>query len=236
MDRVTRKELKTDRFAVEVEHTVEYVSEHRRQMIVYGGIAVVVILAIVAYTFFSRRQHAIRQATLQEAISIQQAAIGPAPSPLIKSFNTKAEKDQEAEKAFRQVIEKHPGSEEASYAAYMLGNIAMDQGKMAEAEKRYKEVAESGHDNYASIAKLSLAEMYDAQGKNAEAEKLLRELIDSPTALVSKEQATIVLARVLADSKPEEARKLIEPLRTSDRNAISRSALTLSGQLSATAK
>ena len=47
----------------------------------------------------------------------------------------------------------------------------------------------------------------------AEAEKLLRSLIDDPTILVSKEQATIALAKVVAKKNPAEARKLLEPLR-----------------------
>ena len=49
--------------------------------------------------------------------------------------------------------------------------------------------------------------------------------IAKPTVLVSKEHATIVLARLLAPSRPAEARKLLEPLRTA-RSVISRAALT----------
>ena len=58
VDRVTRKELKADRFAQEVGHTVEYVSEHRKQVIRYGTIAaavlVVVIGVIIAIVYWLR--------------------------------------------------------------------------------------------------------------------------------------------------------------------------------------
>jgi hypothetical protein len=37
--------------------------------------------------------------------------------------------------------------------------------------------------------------------------------MDNPTIFVSKDQATVVLARMLVLSKPAEARKLLEPLR-----------------------
>jgi hypothetical protein len=39
VDRITRSKLKTDRFAVEVEHSVEYVSEHKKQVAQYGALA-----------------------------------------------------------------------------------------------------------------------------------------------------------------------------------------------------
>ena len=42
---------------------------------------------------------------------------------------------------------------------------------------------------------------------------MLRDLIAHPTIFVSKEQATITLARYLAPKKPAEARKLLDPLR-----------------------
>jgi hypothetical protein len=39
-------------------------------------------------------------------------------------------------------------------------------------------------------------------------------LIADPTVFVSKDQATITLARLLLTRKPAEARKLLDPLRT----------------------
>ncbi len=231
MDRLTRKELKTDKFALEVEHTVEYVSEHRRQAILVGGVVLAALLIAAGAYFYRGRQHDQREAALRDAILVQQATIGPAPSPLVKSFPNKTEKDKAADKAFSEVVAKFPGSGEAAYASYMLGNIAVDQGRTGEAEKRYREVIDSGQANYASVAKLSLADLYSTQGKTAEAEQLLRSVMEKPTVLVSKEQATIALADVLAKSKPEEARKLLEPLRTSDRGPVSRAAITELSQL-----
>jgi hypothetical protein len=39
LDRHTRKDLKTDKFAVEVGHTFDYISEHRSQVKRYALIA-----------------------------------------------------------------------------------------------------------------------------------------------------------------------------------------------------
>jgi len=53
---------------------------------------------------------------------------------------------------------------------------------------------------------------------------------------VSKEQATIVLGQILAQSNPAEAHKLLDPLRTSTRAAISRTAITAAATIPNTAK
>jgi hypothetical protein len=69
-----------------------------------------------------------------------------------------------------------------------------------------------------------LAQVYASEGKVADSEKLLREIMNNPTVTVSKEQATLTLARILSRTKPDEARKLMEPLRTQT-GAVSRIAI-----------
>jgi len=86
---------------------------------------------------------------------------------------------------------------------------------MAEAEKTLQEVAQHGNGNFASLAKFSLAQIYYSDGRDAQGEAILRDLMDHPTTLVSKEQATITLARYLMIKRPAEARKLLDPLRPS---------------------
>jgi len=97
---------------------------------------------------------------------------------------------------------------------------------MPEAEKRFKDVADSADSNLASLAKLALAQVYASEGKVAQGETIVRSVIDRPTALVSKEQATFALAHLLENTKPQEARKLLEPFRSSTRSPISRAAIT----------
>ena len=45
MDKLTRKELKSDKFALEVQHSVEYVSQHRQQMIRWGAIPAAAVVS-----------------------------------------------------------------------------------------------------------------------------------------------------------------------------------------------
>jgi predicted negative regulator of RcsB-dependent stress response len=233
VDRQTRKNLKSDKFAQEVTQTFEYVSEHRNEVVRYGAIALGVILLGAVIFFYLRYQEGVREEALSQAIKIDLASVGAAPAqPTAMSFATADEKAKARQKAFVDLASKYHGSQEGSIAAMYLASDAADKGDMADAEKRYKDVMDSAPKAYAAMARLTLAQIYEAQGKKAEAEKLLREAIANPTATVSKEQATIQLAMLQAKSDPCAARKALEPMRT-ERTAISRAAVQALGEIHA---
>lgn len=229
--RITRKELKTDKFAVEVEHTVDFVTEHRRELVIYGSLALAVVAIGSGAYFYLRHQHTMRQQALADAIQIQEAPVGPANPGAPVSFPTEEAKRDAAVKAFSNLAAKYSGSNEAAIAKYYLGAIAADQGSLSDAEKRFQEAAAGGDRNYASLARLSLAQVYSAEGRTSEAEKVLHALMDRPTVFVSKEQATLALAKVIGATKPAEAKKLLEPLRMVT-GPVSRIAITEMGDLS----
>ncbi len=232
MDKLTVKDMKTDRFVEQVRQSLDFVTSHSRQTLLYTGGAVLLILISVAVYYVRLNQRTTRQAALVTALRIHDGVIGPEtnsdPSP---TFPTREAKQKAELKAFQEVISKYPGSDEASVAAYHLGALAADAGKMEEAEKQFKAAAEFGGKDYASTANFSLAQIYTYSGKSAEAEKILRSLVDNPTQLVSKEQATIALARVLAKSKPDEAKKLLDPLQKDKNPVVARNALAAFAEL-----
>jgi predicted negative regulator of RcsB-dependent stress response len=229
--KLTRKELKSDKFALEVQHSVEYVSGHRRQMIQWGAPALALLLIIAAVFYYRNYQHDARQEALHQAMRIQNAAIGPPQGEFVVTFPTADARKAGVVKAWRDLIAKYPGSEEARIAEFFLGTSAADDGNFAEAEKHFKASIDSGNGPYASLGKLALAQVYGGEGRVKEAAELLQSVIDHPTVLVSKETATLALAEVLKKTDPQRARKLVEPLRTSTRGAVSRAALTLDSDL-----
>ncbi|HYO82623.1 MAG TPA: hypothetical protein VES20_14560 [Bryobacteraceae bacterium] len=233
MDRAHRQELKHDRFVEQVGHTVEYAAGHRQQVIRYGAIALaVLVLALAAYWYF-RSQEEARQEALRTAIRTQEAQVGQGQAAFMLTFGTEAEKQKAADKAWNDLASRHAGSDEAAIAHFYMGINAADRGNSGEAEKHLKQAIDAGEEPYASQARLSLATIYaGSTGKAADAEKLLREIVNKPTVLVSKEQATLNLARLIGKTRPDEARKLLEPLRT-ERGPISRAALTILGELPA---
>jgi predicted negative regulator of RcsB-dependent stress response len=230
VSRITRKELKTDKFALEVEHGISFFEHHRNEAAKYGGIALGVIVLIVGYTVYSRGQHSNREQALAAAIRVQEAPIGVSGNGG-PAFPTQEAKDQETIRVFADLQAKYSGSAEGEIAGYYLGSIKADQGKLAEAEKLYQEVAQKGDEKYASLAKFSLAQIYFGDGRADQGEKLLRDLIANPTVFVSSDQATISLIRFLAPKKPAEARKLLEPLKSRP-GSVGQTALSLLSELS----
>ena len=212
MARITRKQLKSDKFAQEVGLTVTFFEEHKEEITRYGAIIAVVGLLLAGYLYYQRKQHGVREEALAKAIQVQEAPVGPTANGG-PGFPTQEAKDQEALRVLTDLRNKYAGNEEGEIAEYYLGAVQADQGKLAEAEKSFQEAAQKGSQNYASLAKLSLAQIYFADGRSDLGEKTLRELIAKPTIFVSKEQAAITLARYLMPTKPAEARKLLDPLR-----------------------
>lgn len=228
MARITRKELKTDRFALEVEHTVDFFDEHRRDVIRYGAAALVIILLVVGIVYYRRHQNALREGVLAQTLLVMEAPTGPEAAAQAgggTSFPTEEARNQEVAKRFGEIASKYAGTSQGLIAEYTLASMAADQGRILEAEKRYKTVVDSGDKNYGSLAKMSLAQINFAAGRTAEGEALLRSLVNNPTIFVSKEEASIALARGIAKSKPAEARKLVEGLRAAKNSAVSQAAI-----------
>jgi hypothetical protein len=217
VSRITRKELKTDKFALEVEHGLTFFDEHKADIGKYAAIAAAVIVLVFGYTIYQRREHGAREEALATAIRVQEAPVGVSGNGGM-AFPSQEAKDQESVRVFTELQSKYSGSAEGEIAQYYLASIKADQGKLAEAEKLYQEVAQKGEEKYASLAKFALAQ------------KLLRDLIANPTVFVSADQATISLARSIGPKKPAEARKLLDPLR-SRQGSVGQVALTVLSEL-----
>ena len=230
MDRLTRKNLKTDKFAQEVSHTFDFLSEHRTETIRYGSIGLAVIVLAAGFYFYTRYQAGAREEALALATRIDDATVGGNVLPTNLHFNSQEEKDNARRKAYGDLAAKYRGSQEGAMAALILAADAGDAGKLDDAQKRYRDIADSAPTPYAALAKLYLAQVYAAQGKTAEGEKVLRDLMAHPTLTVSKEAAALALGRLLAKTNPTEARKILEPLRT-ERSAVSQAAVAALGEI-----
>lgn len=210
---LTRKELlKQDKFTEEATNTWDWIKGHRKEATRYGGIGLAVVLVVAAVFYYHSSQISVRQQILAEAMALQNAPIGQAAVPGGPSFPSQAAKDAAVKKAFTSLASDYSGSAEAWIAKYYLGTQALQAGNVDEARKQYQDVADHAEPNYASLAKLALAQLDFAQNRLSEAETILKGLMDHPTDLVSKTQATYTYAKVIASTKPAEARKLLSQL------------------------
>jgi len=222
--------MRTDAFAVAVEHNVDYLAHHRKQLIQYGGIALMAIAAAVGIYVYINYSRTVREEQLADAISIQETQVTPNGVAGPGVYTTEEAKNAAAAKAFTSVETAHSGTREGYIAEYYLGCIAADAGKLDEARKHYQAVADGGNKDYASLASFSLAEVDYMQNKSSEGEKILRQLIEHPTVFVSKDQASISLARHLAKTNPAEARKILDPI-IRGATASSQAAVSVMGEI-----
>jgi predicted negative regulator of RcsB-dependent stress response len=231
VNRKFRKQLKGDRFAQEVGATVSWVDEHKEPLIRYGAIALGVVLVAGGIYFYMRHQAGVREEALSQALRINDATVGAQNTVAGNlSYPTQEEKDKARVKAFTDLYTRYHGSQEGTIAEMYIASDAADKGDLVNAERMYKDVVDSAPKEYSSIATLSLASVYSAEGKDADAEKLLRNLVAHPTMTVSKEDATIHLAKLIGCNHPDEARALLNPLRM-ERSSVSRASVTTLGEL-----
>jgi len=213
VSRITRKELKSDEFAKEVGLTVTFFEEHQKDVVRYGGIGVAVALLIAGFFIYRSHEHAARQEDLAQAIRIQETPVAMAAVGGQPTYQTQDAKDQAALKAFGDLQAKYSGSDEAEIAQYYIGSIRSDEGKMADAEKNFSDLASHGGKNYASLAKVALSQIYFADGRGKQGEDILKDLMDHPTVFVSSNQAALTLAKHYIGNNNAEARKLLAPIR-----------------------
>ena len=231
MDRQTRKNLKTDKFAEDVFDVFGWASAHKIEVVRYGVALIALVLIVTGVIYYNRSQAAAREEALTKALRVEDATTGSTVEPTSLHFDTETEKTKAKIQAFTELSSKYSGTQEGAIGDMYLASYAVDSGNQDEAERRYKRVVEDGPKPYASLARIALSQIYLSEGKLADAEKVLRDAIANPSATVSKEQAELALGEMLSSSNPTEAHKLLDPLRTSARGTISRTAIMDSAKI-----
>ena len=211
-DHLTRKELTQDNVALKVGETFNFFTTHRQQTARYGGAIIAVAVIVWAGFYYTGYKSGVRQQALADAIQLQNAPVGQAPPNGGPSFPNDAAKKDGVAKSYAKLLAENGGTMEGYIAEYALGSMDAEDGKYAEAKKKFQDVADHADVNYASLAKLSLGQLAFAENKIDEGKKILQDLIANPTDVVSKNQATFTLAKGLTATQPAEARKLLLPL------------------------
>jgi predicted negative regulator of RcsB-dependent stress response len=212
----------------------DYLQKHRQMVTRAIGAVLVVAFVGTAFYYYNVGQKEKRQLVLNKALAILNAPVTQQPLPFTLTYQAEPDKLKAQDAAFREVVKQFPGSNEAAIAHYYLGVSSADNGKLDEAAKSLNESIRTGDKEIQSVARMVMADVQVAQNKPLEAEKTLQSIIDNPTVLVSKDQATMSLARLVARRDLAKAKALLEPLRQKS-PAISRSAVAVLGEITAMA-
>ena len=213
MARISRKQLKENRFAEEVSQSVEYVAHHRKRVIVWALAVIGLIVAVTAFIGYQRRQTAQARYALQEAINLFHGELETPDEQIgVITFATNIEKHTRVTEAFEKVSQDFPNRFEGAAARYYLALDQIEQGNWDEGQQGLEAVVQGGDAEASSLARKALADLLSSQGKKDEARVHYEYLAENPSSLVPKVQAELGLAELLIESDPERARSLLEPL------------------------
>ena len=231
---MTRHELKEqlqhDHFTDAVSDVIAYALSNRQILIRWIVAAALVVILAVGVFWFLAYKKSVRQQALADALRVVETPVG-ASSQSPNAFPTDEAKQQAEIKALSDVVSKYSGTREGLIAQYYRGTIRVTKKDSKGAESDLTRVADASSD-FASLAKIALAQLYAGENRIADAQALLRGLANKPSDLVSKAQADILLAQLNVTVNPQESKRLLQSLRAPNQPpAVSRAVDQLSGQL-----
>ena len=122
VDRLTRKELKKDKFALEVGHTVEFLEEHKKQLSATAPLAVAVVSWLVGWFYYSRRPARGAPAGAAAALTAMDAPIGAQPGARHRDLLFTGGKGQGRQpSALTDLATKHSRIRRGCHRPYYLG-------------------------------------------------------------------------------------------------------------------
>jgi TolA-binding protein len=213
---LSRKELRKDEVRETLSHGAQAVFAHQHQIWVYGGMALLVAIAVLGWRFYTQKQTAKGSAALADAMKVYQARIRTAAEPAQPDETTyldEKNKYGDAEKKFTEVANRYsrtrPGQLARYYAALSLEKL----NRYSEAENDLKTLESSGDESLSALARFKLAQVYDEDGKGPQAVQLYQQLSNKPTLFVPKPVVLLALADHYSGSDPTQAAKLYKQVK-----------------------
>lgn len=212
MAKISRKQLKKDRFAEEVRHSVSYVSTHRSSMIAAAAALVVLTGGIYGYVTYRRAADADARHAFQASMNMFHGVVDTEERMGSVTFPSTIQKYAQTTEALEKVSGEFAGRSEEGAALYYLALLEIEQGKQTEARERLENVVESGDEEFSALARLVLADLLARRKENGQAREHLEYLTEHPTRLVPKERAQLELGRFLVEVDPEKAAEILNEL------------------------
>jgi predicted negative regulator of RcsB-dependent stress response len=207
-----RHQLKRDRFAETTTETMHWAVEHRSRVLLYGGLALAVI--VLGISFFAVRRSQEQQASVALANGFETWAApivppGTPAQPGLTTFTASKDRATAANKDFAKVADKY-STPSGKLARYMEGVTYSEMGDYANAEKELKRVASDGGVDLANLAKFALASVYRQSNRENDAINEYQDIANHPTRSVGKSMADMELASMYSAKQPDKAKILLQ--------------------------
>lgn len=218
MARLSRRELKEDKFISEFEETLLFLEESWEMLLALVLVVVIGAGALVGWWWYADRQEHLASRALSQALETYAAPIRLNPGDLPPgypgpSFSSQKEKYETAQKEFAELRQKFARTSVGGIAKHYEALCLWQLGRQTEALKLLEEASQAADPERAALARLHLASIYQKLGRIEQARQLYQRLTENPTVTVPREVALLALADLYATTRPAEARKLYEELK-----------------------
>jgi predicted negative regulator of RcsB-dependent stress response len=201
-----RQHLKTNEVAdlvARLKETVDAAGPGAGRLLAAGLAVVLIAAGFLGWRSYTAAQ---AQALLAEALTVDTAPVVPPPqpgestppSPQAGSFPSEQARREAALAKFSAAAAAYPSTDAGRMARYRAASIYAELGKLAEAEREFKAVAESGGRLYSQVARLGVADLQVRQGQYDPAIATFRELATRTDGDLPVDGILMQLGRALA--------------------------------------
>jgi TolA-binding protein len=188
MKTAERQHLKQNELAETLTHAQEWLQSAGPYLGRALGAAVLVVVVVGGVLWWRAYRTAKAGALLSAALTVASAPIAPPPAPAVPgqpappappagSYPTEQARNDAAIAKFAEAASAYPSTEAGRLARYRLAALYAEQGKLADAEREFKALADGGASSlHGRMARLGLADLQVRQGQFDAAIATYREL------------------------------------------------------------
>lgn len=228
MDTQTRHALKNDKLQQATAGSLDWMTEHRSNVVRWVVIGAIVLVVVVGGLVFWNVRSSAAEKALGAALDTYSSPLAQPGAPAQQgTYATAADRAKAANKQFVDVANQYGMTSEGGKAHYFAGVTYQELGQTASAETELKKAADAWDHNLSNLAKIALAGLYHQTGRDAQAIDLYNEIVAKPSTTVPAAVAQLDLADLyVAQGKQDMAKALWAKIKESDKDGMAGSIAT----------
>lgn len=222
MDTQTRHALKNDKLKQATAGGLDWMTEHRSNVLRWVVIGAIVLVVVVGGLVFWNVRSSAAEKALGAALDTYASPLAQPGAPAQQgTFATAADRAKAANKQFVEVANQYGMTSEGGKAHYFAGVTYQELGQTASAETELKKAADAWDHNLSNLAKIALAGLYHQTGRDAQAIDLYNEIVAKPSTTVPAAVAQLDLADLyVAQGKQDMAKALWAKIKEGDKDGM----------------